>query len=404
MRKFLFGTSTAAYQIEGDNRWSDWWYWSEKGRLPKAGKACNHWEKYEEDIKLMAELGYNAYRFSIEWGRIFPEEDKINEEALARYREIIELLLKSKIDPMVTLHHFTLPTWFALKGGFARDENLKYWERYLNAVSDILNGVRLIATTNEPMELVIEGYLTGNWPPFLRDPKTAFQVEKNLINAHSIAYETLSGKHEVGIVKSMPSIKFPDGEVAEEVENLQTFYFLDAIFEGVLKTPLGDMRVLPSSMDFIGVNYYTLHIVSKDTEPLRGLYEYEFGGYGRTQMGWKIYPRGIYEAIVKASKYGKPIYITENGIATENEDERIKFIQDHLNWVKKAMEEGYDVRGYFYWSFIDNYEWDKGFVPKFGLVSFNPETWERIPKKSAFAYGRLAKNFPYQGRETCPKT
>ncbi|WP_175059609.1 glycoside hydrolase family 1 protein [Thermococcus sp. 2319x1] len=387
--KFLWGTSTAAYQIEGDNKWSDWWYWAEKGKLPKAGKACNHWELYREDIELMSKLGYNAYRFSIEWGRIFPEENKVNEDALLRYREIIELLLKKGIEPMVTLHHFTLPTWLALKGGLLRDENLKYWEKYVDTIADILKGVKLVSTTNEPMELVIEGYLTGNWPPFIRDPKKAFQVEKNLINAHSIAYEMLSGKYKVGIVKSMPSIKFPDGGMAEEVENIQTFYFLDAIFEGTLKTPFGGLRVLESDLDYIGINYYTLHIVSPDEDPVVSLYEYEFGGYGRTQMGWKIYPKGIYEAIVKASKYERPMYITENGIATEDENERIGFIRAHISWVKRAIEEGFDVRGYFYWSFIDNYEWDKGFEPKFGLVSYDPLTWRRIPKKSAFALREL---------------
>ncbi|EHR78862.1 beta-glucosidase [Thermococcus litoralis DSM 5473] len=387
--KFLWGTSTAAYQIEGDNKWSDWWYWAEKGKLPKAGKACNHWELYREDIELMAKLGYNAYRFSIEWGRIFPEENRVNEDALVRYREIIELLLKKGIEPMVTLHHFTLPTWFALKGGFLRDENLKYWEKYVEAVADILKGVKLVSTTNEPMELVIEGYLTGNWPPFIRDPKKAFQVEKNLINAHSIAYEMLSGKYKVGIVKSMPSIKFPDGRIAEEVENLQTFYFFDAIFGGTLKTPFGELRVLESDLDYIGINYYTLHIVSPDKDPVVSLYEYEFDGYGRTQMGWRIYPKGIYEAIVKASRYERPMYITENGIATEDENERIDFIRAHISWVKRAIEEGFDVRGYFYWSFIDNYEWDKGFEPKFGLVAYDPLTWRRIPKKSAFALREL---------------
>ena len=393
---FIFGTATAAYQIEGDNRWSEWWYYEQNGKLPKSGKACNSWEKYEEDIELMARFGYQAYRFSIEWARIFPSEHKIMEESLSRYQEIIDFLNKFGIVPVITLHHFTHPLWFFLKGGFRKEENLKYWRKYVETIADNIKGVEYIATLNEPMELVIEGYLTGRWPPFIKDATAGFEVERNLINAHSIAYELLKPKFKVGLVKSVPLIRAKEKseeaiKKTEEVDNLQTFYFLDAIFSGELKTPFGIKKVLPSNLDFIGVNYYTCHLIDISKNPVVSLYEYEYEGYGKTQMGWKIYPPGIYAVIKKVNKYRKPIFVTENGIATDNEDLRKEFIKEHLRYVLKALEERIDVRGYFYWSFLDNYEWDMGFAPKFGLFTFDPVTWERIPKKSAYFYSEIIR-------------
>ncbi|HDZ35808.1 MAG TPA: glycoside hydrolase family 1 protein [Thermococcus sp.] len=390
---FLFGTATAAHQVEGDNKWNDWWYYEQIGKLPyKSGKACNHWELYKDDIELMAELGYNAYRFSIEWSRLFPEEGRFNEEAFNRYREIIELLLKKGITPSVTLHHFTSPLWFMKKGGFAKDENLRYWEQYVDKAAELLKGVELVATFNEPMELVIEGYLTGNWPPFWGDAEKAFTVEANILRAHRIAHELLSGRFKVGVVKSSPLIRPlspASAEVAREVDSLQNWYFLDAVFSGELKTPLGTVRTGESDADFIGVNYYTLHLIG-NVDPVEGLYRYDFGGYGRTQMGWKICPEGIYAVLKEASRYERPIYVTENGIATLNDAERIDFIAQHLYHVARALKDGVDVRGYFYWSLMDNYEWDKGFEPKFGLVEVGAN-FRRIPRESARFYGTVAR-------------
>ncbi|MDI3474827.1 MAG: beta-glucosidase, partial [Thermococcaceae archaeon] len=310
-----------------------------------------------------------------------------------RYREIIELLLEKGVTPNVTLHHFTSPRWFMEKGGFLKEENLKYWEEYVDKAAELLKGVKLVATFNEPMEMIIEGYLTGNWPPFLRNAEKAFTAEANILNAHRIAYEVLSGEFKVGVVKSSPLIRpiSPEfREVAGEVDNLQNWYFLNAIFSGELVTPFGTVRTGESDADFIGVNYYTLHLIG-DVSPVEGLYRYEFGGYGRTQMGWKIYPEGIYEVLKRASGYGRPLYVTENGIATLNDSERVDFIARHLHQVWRAIEDGVDVRGYFYWSLMDNYEWDKGFEPRFGLIEMDFETFERRPRKSAYFYGEIAR-------------
>lgn len=397
---FLFGTATSSHQIEGDNIHNDWWFYEQSGRLKyKSGKACNHWELYREDIKLMTELNYNAYRFSIEWSRIFPRENEINEGAIQKYQEIVNLLNESNIVPMITLHHFTSPVWFMKKGGFAKEENLKYWEKYVESIAE-LKGVSLFATFNEPMVYVTTGYIQGYWPPFIKNPLKAGKVEANLLRAHGIAYEILKSKKvQVGIVKNIPIMKpasesKADIKAKEKADNLFNWYFLDAIWSGKVKTPIKTHKVPKSDVDFIGINYYTVHEIKHSWNPFNLFLEVGLANLSerKTLMGWSVYPKGIYEAITRVQdRYEKPIYITENGIATLDDEWRIEFIIQHLQYVHKALSEGYDVRGYFYWSFMDNFEWAEGFEPRFGLVEINFETFERKPRKSAHVYGEIAE-------------
>ncbi|NJE07857.1 glycoside hydrolase family 1 protein [Thermococcus sp. M39] len=392
---FLLGTATSSYQIEGDNVWSDWWYWAEKRKLPKAEKACNHWELYKEDIELMASLGYPAYRFSIEWARIFPEEGKLNEAALIKYQELINLLNKKGITPMLTIHHFTLPTWFALKGGFEKEENLKYWEEYISVITE-LKGVELVATFNEPMVYVVASYLMGMWPPFKKNPLIAGKVAVNMINAHAIAYEILHGKFKVGIVKNYQhfipaSDSKRDKEARDRVDYLFNWAFIDGIFYGSYEGFMKKHKVSESDLDFIGINYYNIQKVKKSRNPLNPFIVEDANVSRKTDMGWSVYPKGIYDGIRSFSRYEKPMYITENGIATLDDEWRIEFIVQHLQYVHKAIKEGFDINGYFYWSFMDNYEWAEGFRPRFGLIEIDYETFERKPRRSAYIYGEITK-------------
>ncbi len=395
---FIFGTATAGHQIEGDNVNSDWWHYENMGKLPyRSGKTCNQWNLYRQDIELMQSLGYNAYRFSIEWARIFPKEGKIDKKALQRYREIINLLNEKGIIPMVTLHHFTLPLWFLEKGGFAKEENLKYWEDYVKVLKDILN-LKLIATFNEPMVYVVAGYLSGEWPPFKKAPRIASRVAANILKAHAIAYEILHKEHKVGIVKNIPiflsaSRRNDDLKAARRADNMFNFDFLDAIWNGEYKGIIGKYEVPVSDLDFIGVNYYTAYKVRHSYNPLKFFLDAKPAEMGerRTDMGWSVYPEGIYKAVEKMSRYKKPIYITENGIATRDDEWRISFIIRHLQYLYRAIKDGYNVKGYFYWSFMDNFEWDKGFAPRFGLVEINYENFQRKPRRSAYVYGEISK-------------
>ena len=397
--EFLFGTATAAHQIEGDNKSNDWWHFEQEGRLPyKSGKACNHWNMYREDIELMASLGYRAYRFSIEWARIFPKEEKKDEDAIERYNEILKLLNSHGITPLVTLHHFTLPYWFLEKGGFEKEENLRYWEKYVETIREEIKGAKLIATFNEPVVYMFSSYLMGDWPPLKKAPKVASKVEANILRAHAIAYEILSDKFKVGIVKNIPiflamSDKPKDLETAKKADDLFNFNFLDAIWSGNLKTLIGKYKIPEGDADFIGVNYYSPYAVRHSFNPFQFFIDFNVANIGerRTDMGWSVYPEGIYKAIEKMYRYKRPIYITENGIATKDDDWRIEFIVQHLQYVHKAIKDGYDVRGYFYWSFMDNFEWDKGFAPRFGLVKIDYNTFRRTPRRSAYIYGEISR-------------
>ena len=395
---FIFGTATAAHQIEGDNVNSDWWHYESIGKLPfKSGKACNYWNLYRQDIELMRSLGYNAYRSSIEWARIFPKEGKINENSLQKYQEIINLLNEKGIIPLVTLHHFTLPFWFLEKGGFTKEDNLKYWEEYVKALKDILD-VKLIATFNEPMVYVANGYIFGKWPPFEKAPKVASRVAANILKAHSIAYEILHKEHKVGMVKNIPiflaaSQRNEDLKAARKVDNMFNFNFLNAIWNGTYEGIMGRYEVPESDADFIGVNYYTAYQVRHSYNPLKFFLDVRPAKMGekRTDMGWSVYPEGIYKAVEKVYRYKKPIYITENGIATKDDEWRISFIVQHLQELHRAIKEGHNVKGYFYWSFMDNFEWDKGFAPRFGLVEIDYKNFQRKPRKSAYVYGEISK-------------
>ncbi len=395
---FIFGTATAAHQIEGDNVNSDWWHYESIGKLPfKSGKACNYWNLYRQDIELMRSLGYNAYRSSIEWARIFPKEGKINENSLQKYQEIINLLNEKGIIPLVTLHHFTLPFWFLEKGGFTKEDNLKYWEEYVKALKDILD-VKLIATFNEPMVYVANGYIFGKWPPFEKAPKVASRVAANILKAHSIAYEILHKEHKVGMVKNIPiflaaSQRNEDLKAARKVDNMFNFNFLNAIWNGTYEGIMGRYEVPESDADFIGVNYYTAYQVRHSYNPLKFFLDVRPAKMGekRTDMGWSVYPEGIYKAVEKVYRYKKPIYITENGIATKDDEWRISFIVQHLQELHRAIKEGHNVKGYFYWSFMDNFEWDKGFAPRFGLVEIDYKNFQRRPRKSAHVYGEISK-------------
>jgi beta-glucosidase len=398
-QEFIFGTATAAHQIEGDNVHNDWWYYEQLGKLPyKSGKACNHWELYREDIDLMSSLGYGAYRFSIEWSRIYPKEGKKDEDAIARYNEILKLLIDRGIIPMVTLHHFTLPLWFLKKGGFEKEENLRYWEDYVSTVGDEIKGVRLVASFNEPMVYVFSGYIVGEFPPFKKSARAASKVEANILRAHAMAYEILKEKFQVGIVKNIPvflskSQEDSDLKAASKADRMFNFNFLDAIWSGKLKALFGNYRIPEGDVDFLGVNYYTAYEVWHTPNPLKYFLDFNLANIGKrkTDMGWSVYPEGIYKAIEKMYRYEKPIYITENGIATMDDEWRVEFIISHLQYVHRAIENGHNVKGYFYWSFMDNFEWNKGFAPRFGLVEVDYNTFERRPRKSAYIYGEISR-------------
>jgi len=362
-QKFYWGTATSAYQVEGGIK-NDW---SVAGEKYNAGLACDHYNRYEEDFNLAKEMNNNAHRFSIEWARIEPKEGEFNQKEIEHYRKVILALKEKNLEPFVTLYHWTLPIWFAEKGGWLNKDAPRYFERFAERMAEEYKDlVKFWITLNEPNIYTFHSFLRGIWPPFIRSWFKTRQVFKQLTESHKKAYQVIrqiSPDAKVGIAylkgKSM-------------IVSCEWIYkFLDSI---------------KNYQDFIGLNYY----VSSFSRSLWAIIIRSKKQI--TDLGWQICPEGIYHVLKDLKKYRRPIFITENGLADRKDEKRAGFIINHLKWVHKAIEEGADVRGYFHWSLIDNFEWDKGFEPRFGLIEIDYQTLKRIPRPSARVYAEICKN------------
>ncbi|MDO8520597.1 MAG: glycoside hydrolase family 1 protein [bacterium] len=370
---FFWGSSTAAYQVEGGIENTDWAKAGREGKVPPAGKACDHYNRFEEDFAIAQSLGHNAHRFSIEWARIEPEEGRFDEREIEHYRMVLSALKSRGLEPFVNLWHFTLPTWFAEKGGFGQKDAPRLFARYCAYVTQQLgNRSHFWLTINEPLIWASGGYLKGKWPPFRKNPLAFIAVQSALIAAHKEAYRAMKNINPtiaIGVAKNniyFSADRLPWNILAKEFMNwFWNRRFLDAI---------------AGYQDFIGLNHYFYkHFGRKKELP-------------RSDMGWDIYPEAIYHCLVDLKKYKKPVYVSENGIADEADTQRGDFIKNYLFYVKKAIDEGADIRGYFYWSLLDNFEWSFGFQKKFGLVAFDPVTFARTIRSSAFVYQKIIEN------------
>jgi len=395
---FYWGASTASYQVEGNIFTTDWAKAAEEGRVPKAGRACDHYNRYEEDFDIAKKLGHNAHRFSLEWARIEPEEGKFDEEAIEHYRKVILALKKRDMKPYVTLWHFTLPLWFSERGGFEQKDSPKIFARYARYVAEKLGDEILgISTMNEPNVFGSNGWLRGSWPPFKRFALTDaisitnsgrtfesqaqkgltpfflyLKVMKNLAKAHNSAYDAIKKVNsaiDVSVVKHV--IYFH--------ANWNPFNKLKAGIANYCWTHIFMGRTY-KKCDSIGLNYY-FHKKFGDT----ALYE-------KTDMDWDIYPEGIKGSLELLWKYRIPLFVSEAGIADERDIYRASYIEKQVEAVWEALQDGIDVRGHMYWSLLDNYEWALGYEKRFGLVAINYDTLERTIRPSAHLYKRIIEN------------
>lgn len=387
---FLLGAASSAYQVEGNNLNADWWKFEQEGRLPKSGDACDHYNRYEEDFGIARDLGMNAFRISIEWSRIEPLENQWNSVAVEHYRKVLKRMKELGLNRMVTLHHFTLPQWLAERGGFENKEGVEAFARFAWFVAHNLGEeIDLWATINEPEVYVGGGYHQGKWPPFKRSLSLAFRVEKNLVEAHKAAYraikEALPGA-QVGIVKNNVYYEpYRKGNPLDRAAVFLADYFGNHYF----------LRKVKNQTDFIGLNYYFYDRIKLELNKVREMnFNFaqnrpEHDQVPRSDMGWRTFPEGIYHLLTDLKKYGKPIYVTENGIANARDDMRKDFVSEHLYWISEAIKNGADVRGYYYWSLTDNYEWADGFGPRFGLVEIDYQSQARKVRESAAVFKEI---------------
>ncbi|MBI4158337.1 MAG: glycoside hydrolase family 1 protein [Candidatus Yanofskybacteria bacterium] len=418
---FKWGSATSAHQIEGGNH-NDWTVWEKsservtqlkkEGKNPYdfiSGRACDSYNRYEEDFDIAKKLNQNIHRFSIEWSRIEPEEGKFNEKEIEHYKRLIDALRDRGIEPMVTLWHFTNPIWFANKGGFLNKKSPEYFTRYAKYVVDNLKDrVGLWITFNEASSVWAGySYILRLWPPQHKNLFEYQKARKNFIKAHILAYREIKSVYDA--LSSLPTLNtgmshnVAVGIVESNVYSAHGNRWYEKIISRIYNYERNLYfwdKALPY-YDFLGLNYY--HVDRLVPGSYRALLKQGW----MPEMNWEIYPEGIFHTLKDLSKFKKPIFITENGIADGTDQLREKFIKEHLRWVWQAIHDGADVRGYMYWSLLDNFEWHRGFEPRFGLVEINPvrgregsqrasasngvdyATLERKIRPSAYEYARI---------------
>jgi beta-glucosidase len=411
--RFFWGAGTSAHQVEGGNDRNDWWDWEQlPGKIQngdRSGAACLHWDRYEEDLDLLRSLGLDAYRFSIEWSRIEPEPGRYDEGAIEHYRRVLVACRTRGIAPMVTLHHFTNPRWFAALGGWEVARNLPHFARFARLAGERYGDlVDVWVTINEPEVLAFHGYDEGAWPPGVKDRSRALVVIANLLEAHALASVALRETDRVdadgdGIPALIGVAKH--WVLLEPLHAWWPFEYVSAAIQhgvfnvAVARALRGDpihlsipgvrpvrrqVDALRGSSDFMGVNYYTRWMVSligKEPRLARP-------GAPVSDLGWEVYPEGLERALVESSAFGLPLIVTENGIADARDRIRPDFIRESLAAVDRARARGVDVRGYFHWSLFDNFEWNDGYHGRFGLfaIDFEKDDRPRSPRQSARVY------------------
>ncbi len=385
--RFLFGTATAATQIEGGCTTTDWWEFSqEPGRIAHGDTpiiACDHYNRVREDVELQSRLGMRTHRMSVEWGRIEAEEGHDDDAVLEHYRSEISTLRDAGIEPMVTLHHFSFPTWLARRGGVTAEDMPERFERFTRKVARTLEGVASWITINEPNVLVAQGYLLGIWPPGVVRPGAIPSAIRNLRRAHVAAYGAIHDvipNASVGIAHHI-RLATP---ATRKLRDRAAAHVLDFAFN----RPFLDLP-----QDFIGLNYYSRDVVrfapNKATELF--IERTTPADAPKSDLGWEIHPEGLGVVLRFLARKKLPIWITENGIADRADTKRTVFITDHLREVARAIEDGVDVRGYMHWSLLDNFEWAEGYAARFGLYAVDYPTQKRTLRPSGALYAEIAR-------------
>jgi beta-glucosidase len=404
-KKFLWGAATSAHQVEGDthNQWTVWEFehtislatqasyhhedldsWSRIQAAAKdpnnyvSAKGADHYNRYEQDFDLLTKMNMNAFRFSIEWSRVEPKNGVWNAEAIEHYKAYIKQLKKRNIEPVVTLFHFTLPVWFAEMGGFEKRSNVQYFTRFAQKIIKELGmDVRYIVTLNEPDLYAAESYLGGHWPPNVTSKRTYWRVLNNLAHAHNHtakAIHALNRRYKVSVAKNSSYVYAGDNA------------WLSRMSAGILQYTKDDyfLKKVVKQCDWLGVNYYF-------SDRVYG-YRVHNPDQRLSDLGWDLSPENIQFALERLhDKYHLPIMVTENGLADGEDEQRQWWITQTLLAMQKAMKHGVKLEGYLHWSLLDNFEWDKGFWPRFGLAAVDYKSKERTLRPSALWFGKIIK-------------
>lgn len=400
-QQFIWGAGTSALQVEGNCTNTSWATAEQTGAFEScAGIACDHWNRYKEDIQLLASIGLTAYRFSVEWSKIEPHKGIFDEEALQHYQDVVDTLVGHGIKPIITLHHYTDPRWFADEGGFEQPENIHYFVAFARKVIDRLqpHGVYLWLTFNSPDGYAARGYLQATQPPFKRSMALMAEVYKNVLEAHVLTYRTIKPLYgqqiTIGIMKNILQLDPYNAynpldllacNIGTDLTDTSFFTFFTQgtfnIWIPWLVNCSHTNRDAIGALDCIGLNYYS-HSYMRTFKPTAGADEEK-----TDNPNYVVYPEGMYRALMTvndkiAQPLGIPIYVTENGIATTSDEQRDRFLKRYIYAIYRAMQEGVPVKGYLYWSLLDNYEWGS-YTKKYGLYAVDFLSQKRTLKPSA---------------------
>ena len=408
---FLWGTATAAHQVEGQNENNNWFAWeNEPGRIfqgQQAGLACDGWSGcWKEDLTNAAQDGQNSHRFSIEWSRIQSTPGTWDENAIYFYREMLKGMRSLGLEPMVTLHHFTDPLWVYEDGGWENDATPHHFAKFVRKVVTALKDlVNLWITINEPASYAIGGYLEGSFPPGKSNLNSTYTVMRNMLKGHAAAYSIiheLQGNAQVGYSKNYrvlePSRTWfpPDIWITNFSSKNFNDAFSNTLVDGKFRFAL-KKEAIPEAIgtqDFIGVNYYSADKVEFKPFAVKDVFHRRYfpenAQVSETGFIANI-PRGIYTALKWAHKFNLPIYITENGVEDSTDNMRPAYIIEHLHQIWRAANFNWRVKGYYHWSQVDNFEWERGWSQRFGLWGLERKTQKRIRRKSVDLYAAICK-------------
>jgi beta-glucosidase len=410
-RDFWWGCATSSHQVEGgtDNDWTDW------ERTPgaiadgtRSGQAARWWSgAAESDLEHAASWGHNATRLSVEWSRLEPEPGRFDEAAFGRYAAILDHAGAQGLSRLLTLNHFTLPRWIAERGAWLSDDIVPAITRFTTACAQRLGGrVERWATLNEPSLVALLGYAERLWPPGHKDPRTFGPALAAMLRAHVSMTRAVKEQRpgaSVGLVLNMPCFDparahLLDRGLAWLQDHAVSGVVLRALESGRVWPPVGlgtRIEGLETSYDWLGLNYYGRYAVRFSPQA----YAMAFGAHvqsnsvrcGETDWG-QPYPEGLTRGLERLAQLRVPLLVTENGIQTEDDDVRTAYLRSHIEAVRDALARGIDVRGYFHWSLVDNFEWAEGWRPRFGLLALDLETGQRTPRASAEVYAQICRS------------
>lgn len=387
--RFLWGASLSSYQHEGANYDCDWHLWEKEKRLEPCGAGCDHYNLFDQDFKSAKALNLNSLRISFEWSRINPKPGEFSQAEIEHYQAVLASLLKYDLKPLVTLHHFTNPSWFNASGGWLNSRNvdcfLKYLQTIVAATKDRIDTWLIF---NEPLVYIYQGFIAGVWPPGECSLIKARKALANILAAYSAGYEEIKriyGNNSVSVSLAKHMRVFSACSQGLKPLNslaafLRSYQFNRKIISYLVKH---------QKLDFIGLNYYC-----KEYVKFKGLVgrncDHDLHQERKNYLGWLINSQSFYQILLSLKKLKLPIIITENGTAESQDIFYQEYLNSHLKVVARAILDSVDIGGYFWWSLLDNFEWDKGFKPRFGLLEVDYSDFKRTPRKFANNYAKIA--------------